>query len=313
MEAFTGYRVVTLDRDLKAAGALLEIIRGWGLRAEGFTQLEAAIEYIGRNGCDVVLLDVSILGFMSMSQMLRFGNDIRIILTMQQAEKDKAIRSLKLGAFDLLEKPFQNDLLQHSISRALTDLENERQSNALIEQVRQSRSELVAGWRRLESLNDQLIKMNNALSVLVRNIEREKEKMESQLDVRLRNLLMPLLTRLRSDRTGYIRKDQIDALTWYLDDLTSSLSMGPGIAMSLSSTEMRIASLVRNGASTHEMARQLNISEDTVKSHLRSIRKKLKVHGQHSLKDLLYSRSGLHQQRQYNNVIHMSVVKGGQA
>ena len=58
------------------------------------------------------------------------SDDLKIIIITGFADKDTAIRALQLGAFDLLEKPFQNELLYHSILRALKSLENERDSES---------------------------------------------------------------------------------------------------------------------------------------------------------------------------------------
>ena len=75
---------------------------------------------------------------------------------------------MKLGAFDLLEKPFQNELLYHSILRALTALKNERRSGKLIEDLKQSRSELLTQQQRLERVNAQLQDTNGPFRFLPR-------------------------------------------------------------------------------------------------------------------------------------------------
>jgi len=41
--------------------------------------------------------------------------------------------------------------------------------------------------------------------------------------------------------------------------------------------ELRIAAMVKNGLTSQEIARQLNISLHTVKTHRKNIRKKLKI------------------------------------
>ena len=109
------------------------------------------------------------------------SDDLKIIVITGFADKDTAIRALKLGAFDLLEKPFQNELLYHSILRALTALKNERRSRKLIDDLKQSRSELLTQQQRLENVNAQLQDTNRALSVFAKNIERERAEEEKQI------------------------------------------------------------------------------------------------------------------------------------
>jgi len=58
-------------------------------------------------------------------------------------------------------------------------------------------------------------------------------------------------------------------------DLTKA--MGKGIPALLSASEMKVAALIKNGLSTRQVAQQLNISEETVKTHRRNIRKKLNI------------------------------------
>jgi DNA-binding CsgD family transcriptional regulator len=61
--------------------------------------------------------------------------------------------------------------------------------------------------------------------------------------------------------------------------------------MTLSFTELRIASLVKGGVTTEEIARQLHIAESTVRTHRKNIRKKLNINtAQYSLRNFLNSR-----------------------
>lgn len=97
--------------------------------------------------------------------------------------------------------------------------------------------------------------------------------------------------KLRSDKGLGKYEAQLDLLTRHLEDLTSWSSIDPNLVRNLSVAEIRIASLVKNGVNTEEIARQLHISLNTVRSHSRNIRKKLKIDGQYSLRDFLSSLS----------------------
>lgn len=166
-------RIIVLDDDQMVCETLTETIRSWGFSAEGFTKSEAALENIRENKYDIILLDVFMSDACGLDLIPQIGNTLKIIIITGFADKDMAIRALKLGAFDLLEKPFRNELLYHSISRALAVLKTERRSKELTDELEQSRSELLIHQRRLENVNAQLFETNKALSVLARNIERE--------------------------------------------------------------------------------------------------------------------------------------------
>jgi len=291
MEAFKNSRITVLDDDQLICESLTEIIESWGLSVDGFTRAEPAIEHIKRNKVDIILLDVFVSDVCGLDLIPQFDNDMKIIVITGFADKDMAIRALKLGAFDLLEKPFQNELLYHSILRALTALENERASRKLITDLEKSRSELLTQHQRLENLNAQLLDTNRALSIFAQNIEREREEIEKRIALKLRNLIIPMVMRLRNDKALHKYEAQLDMLTRQIEDLTSGFAMDSRVAMTLSFTEMRIASLVKNGITTEEIARQLHIAESTVRTHRKNIRKKLKINNaQFSLRNFLNSR-----------------------
>jgi FixJ family two-component response regulator len=217
MEAFKNSRIIIVDDDLLVCETLTELVRNWGLCAEGFTQPKAALKHIEDNGCDIVLLDVFISDVSGLDLIPQISNeesdDLKIIIITGFADKDTAIRALQLGAFDLLVKPFQNELLYHSILRALKSLANEKGFRKLIDDLKQSRSVLLGQQKRLENLNAQLRDTNKALSIFAQNIERERGDVEKRSAVKLRNLVMPMVQRLRNDKVLSRYEGQLDMLT----------------------------------------------------------------------------------------------------
>ncbi len=268
--------------------SLTETICKWGIRAECFTRLEAALENIRENRCDIILLDICLCDTYGLNLIVQAGNDLKIIVITGPADKDSAIRTLKLGVFDFIEKPFRNELLQHSIWRALATLENERKSKKLVDYLKKSRSELLDQQQRLEKLNTQLFDTNRALSIFVQNIECEREEIETRIALKLRNLIIPMVVRLGNDPALRKFEAQLDMLARQIEDLTSGFAVDSCVAMVLSSTELQVASLIKNGVTTEEIARQLNIAKSTVRTHRRNIRKKLKINNaQLSLRNFL--------------------------
>jgi FixJ family two-component response regulator len=277
MEGFKNSRVAIVDGDQTICKSLTEIICRWGLRAESFTRLEAALDNIRGNRRDIILLDICICDMYGLDQILQIGNDLKIIAITGPGDKDSAIRTLKLGVFDFVEEPFRMELLHHSIFRALTVLENERKSKRLVDHLKQSRSELLDQQQRLENLNTQLLETNKALAIFAQNIECEQEEIEKRIALKLRNLIIPMVVRLGSDQALQRFEPQLDMLVRQIEDLTSGFAVDPGVAILLSSAELQVASLIKNGVTTEEIARQLNIAESTVRTHRKNIRKKLKI------------------------------------
>ena len=292
MELFKNSKVTVVDDDQVVCENLTEIIRSWGLCAEGFTETETALANIRKNKCDIILLDVFISNVCGLDLIPQIGNDKKIIIITGFSDKNTAIRALKLGAFDLLEKPLQNELLYHSILRALTALAKERESEKLIDDLKQSRSELLAQQQRLESLNAMLLETNRALSIFAQNIEQQREEIKRRIGLEVRNLIMPMVVKLKNDKGLQKYENQLDILTKQIEELTSGFTMDPRFAMALSFTEMQIACLIKNGIRSEEIARQLHIAESTVRTHRKNIRKKLKItNAQFSLRNFLNSRT----------------------
>jgi DNA-binding CsgD family transcriptional regulator len=57
----------------------------------------------------------------------------------------------------------------------------------------------------------------------------------------------------------------------------SCLNSGLNIITTLSTAEMRVAAMIKNGLTSKEIATKLSISVDTVKTHRKNIRKKLNI------------------------------------
>ena len=70
---------------------------------------------------------------------------------------------------------------------------------------------------------------------------------------------------------------KLDVLTAYLKDMTPETAKGHEVIISLSAMELRVAMMIKKGFSSEEIARLLHISPHTVKTHRRSIRKKLNL------------------------------------
>ncbi len=294
LEAFHDTSILVVDDDRSVCENLTDLIQSWGATVEGFTEPGAALARMNQKKCDIILLDVFISDVcgLDLIPQLENGKDLKIIIITGFADKDTAIRALKLGAFDLLEKPFQSDLLYHTLLRALRTLESERKSIELIDDLKQSRAELISHKERLENLNAQLRDTNRALSIFAQNIEREREEVEKRIALKLRNLIIPIVEKLRRDRSLARYEGQLEMLVMQIEDLTSGFAMDSRIAAVLSFTELRIASLIKNGVTTEEIARQLHISASTVRTHRKNIRKKLKINNvQYSLRNFLNSKA----------------------
>jgi DNA-binding NarL/FixJ family response regulator len=106
-------------------------------------------------------------------------------------------------------------------------------------------------------------------------------------------LIIPIIERLQHDKNLKRYEAELIMLVKHLEDLTSGLAADTKIATSLSFSELRIASLIKNGLTTEEIAKHLHISPSTIKTHRKNIRRKLGINNrQQNLRNYLDSRLG---------------------
>lgn len=287
--------ICIVDDDENVCRLLSTFVSSWGLRPEVVTGERLETQWFSDFHADVYLVDLQlpkVTGLDLIPSILKQSSDSKIIIITGFADKEAAINALRLGAFDFLEKPFERELLRHTIERALETLEKERMLTRLVAELRQSQSELLAHKERLEYVNERLLETNRAFSTLARSIDFEREQLEKQVASKIELILLPIIEALRKEKELVKFALELDMLTITLREMASGTSNDPKVALILSPTELRVASLIRGGFSTEEIAGQLFISQNTVRTHRRNIRRKLKLGGAgQNLRSYLLSKS----------------------
>lgn len=289
----TDFSILIADDDESFSQLLADLLLSQNFDVRYIRGPKYNIERILESKFDILLLDVflgEVNGLDLIPSIRSHYPDCSIIVMTGYPDKDIAIKALQLGAFDFLEKPFPGELLFHVISRTMKTLHDKHKVARLFYDLHKSQTELISNQERLEYLNKQLRETNKALAIFAQNIESEKDDLEKQIAVKLRSLIVPAIEKLRNDNISSHYNNQIDMLIRQVEDLTSDFSPDANLAFKLSITEFRIASLIKHGNTTEEIARQLHVSPSTVRSHRKNIRKKLKINNaRYSLKNFLYS------------------------
>jgi FixJ family two-component response regulator len=263
------------------------------MRSRYYTEPPSRNGWVELVSADVFLLDVhmpEVNGLDLIPAISELVPDARVVIITGCADKATAIKALRLGAFDFMEKPVQAELLYHSIRSAVEARTKDRNLEELINELEQSRSDLTARKKQLEHMNTRLTEANNALSVLAHGMGMEREEMERGIALKIAARIMPAIEELRRDSGLAKHAMELDMLAKTLEDLTSGFTTDSEVASALSPCELRVASLVKHGMRTEEVATQLGISAGTVKAHRKSIRRKLKIDkAQYNLKNYLSS------------------------
>jgi PAS domain S-box-containing protein len=164
-----------------------------------------------------------------------------------------------------------NSELERRVEERTTELMD------IAEKLEDKQRELVRHKLDLEKANKELVQTNTALSVLARNIDKKRDEVEKKIAQTISAQIVPLIDEIKNDTLPEKCRVKLDVLAAYLNDLTPEAAKGHGIIISLSAMELRVAMMIKNGFNSEEIARLLHISPHTVKTHRRSIRRKLKI------------------------------------
>ncbi len=127
----------------------------------------------------------------------------------------------------------------------------------------------------LQAQKEALEQKNIALNEILGQIEIEKKQIKDNVIANAENLLLPIIQQLRL--TGESRK-YVQLLQKNLQELTSSF--GTKLTekrAKLTSREIEVCNMLKNGLTSKEIAGLLNISPRTVETHRIKIRNKLGI------------------------------------
>lgn len=134
--------------------------------------------------------------------------------------------------------------------------------------LKKSRQEL---WKQKISLE----RKNIALREVIEQIGVEKNNIKNEISANVYEILLPILGKLRIKKE---RSKHIDLLEYHLKEITSPF--GDKISArhtGLTSREIEICSMIKGNLTSKEIAGLLNLSSQTIETHRKNIRKKLRV------------------------------------
>jgi len=133
--------------------------------------------------------------------------------------------------------------------------------------------------KRIKGRTIELEQKNLALKEILSQIEIEKKQIGDSIIVNSEKLLLPLIKKLRKKDAG--KYDKIfSLLEENIKNLTSNFGDKlSGTLIKMSPKEIEICNLIKNGFDSKEISSFLCISNKTVDTHRRNIRKKLGLIG----------------------------------
>jgi two-component system, NtrC family, response regulator PilR len=117
-------RVLVVDDEVTLQNLLRRILEGEGYAVESALSGEEALKRLSGELFDLVLLDLQLPGVDGMhvlSAAPALQTDAQFIVVTGNGSVDSAVESMKLGAFDYINKPFRTEELLLTMDRALRD------------------------------------------------------------------------------------------------------------------------------------------------------------------------------------------------
>jgi len=249
-EALTQMGVV----DIHPKNSLEHVVSEFEAQARGEKLLAMNLPCLKKDGT-IIYMDVN-------ASMVKMGEKHRVMGVFRDiTERVKAEETLK---------KYHNEL-EHRVKKRTSELNN------ALKTIQRSEKELTQRKSTLEKLNKELMETNQALSILARNIDRDKELLEKKIYETTSVNIMPIIKELQNDTNCQKRQADLEVMTTYLNDLTSGPTDHHDIIISLTDQEMRVAVMVKNDLTSQKIANMLYISLHTVKTHRKNIRKKLNI------------------------------------
>jgi len=129
-----------------------------------------------------------------------------------------------------------------------------------------------------EQLKQQKVELeesNIALKVLLKQREGDKSELEQKVITNVKEMVLPYLERLKRVKLKPKDKTVVDIIDSHLNDIISPMMQKlANASIILTPQEIQVASLVKDGKASKEIAGILNVSETTVHFHRKNLRRK---------------------------------------
>jgi len=155
----------------------------------------------------------------------------------------------------------------------------------------ESKEALAAKGRELESRSDNLSEVNTALKVLLKKRDEDRKILEEKVLYNVKSLIRPYLNKMKRSGLDAKQKAYLEILDSNLNEIVSPLSRKLSFDyLGFTPTEIKVATMVKQGKKAREIARLLGISTRTVEGYRYAIRDRLGLKGKKvNLRTYLFS------------------------
>jgi len=230
---------------------------------------------------DLILCDIQMPGESGL-EFCRFvrseHRDTAIVMVTVIDDLKTAREALSMGIYGYAVKPVDTHQILINVTNALRRRELEilaktHQKN-LEKQVHEKTVELKKRTKQLEELN-------SALSVLLKKREEDKVALGNQFVTNVKTIILPFLERIKRMPLNETQRRDLELLASNIKDIVSPFVKEiSSTFLGLTSSEIQVAILIKQGKTTKEIAAILNLSDNTIMTHRYKIRTKLGLKNQ---------------------------------
>ena len=287
-----GKTILIVDDEEIVRRTLADHLKTAGFHVLTASDGAAAIATVNKKHIDLVVTDLMMEGFDGI-QVLEQAKDIDpelpVIIFTGYGDMTSAINALRLGADDYMLKPCDVNELQLRINRCFEkqDLlaELKKQNYVLSQEItarEKAETSLFQANIKLEERvaerTAELEETNIALKVLLKKNDRDREELEEQTVINVRELVTPVLDKLKKSDLGARQKIFIEIIDANLQEIISPFHKSfTTKILKLTPMETQVANLVKLGWTSKEISELINISPATVNVHRKKIRKKIGI------------------------------------
>jgi two-component system nitrogen regulation response regulator NtrX len=126
--------ILIVDDEPGVRSALAGVLRDEGYEVDAVESGEACLDALARQSYDVVVLDVWLPGMDGLATLARMREreiDVQVVIISGHGNVESAVRAIKMGAFDFVEKPLSLDKTVLVVRNALRQRRLEVENRAL--------------------------------------------------------------------------------------------------------------------------------------------------------------------------------------
>ena len=160
--------ILIIDDNPDIRNILNDLISDAGYETRLAANYNQALSEIDKKLPDVAIIDVKLDkgdndGIELLSHIKSKDKDIPVIIISGHANIEMAVNSLKSGAFEFIQKPFDHERLMNFINRAVEN-SNLKNKNKELETKLFHSFELIGSSQNIEIIKDQILKLSNSES-----------------------------------------------------------------------------------------------------------------------------------------------------